>query len=192
MKREEFYKALEASPIIGAALDEASYQGSLRSDIQIVFLLDASISNLAERVENLLGRNKLVFIHIDMIAGLNSTPAVVDYIADIFGKRVGIITTKYQLIKRAKQRRLVCIFRGFMVDSKSRKTFMANLSEGTMPDAIELLPAFVTNVIKEVKKVYPSMLVIAGGLIDNKKEIYNILSSGANGISTSNILLMDE
>ena len=188
----DFYEAIIDNPVIVAVIDQETYDFALKSDNKIVFLLDASISNLKDRVSALLKQKKYVFVHIDMVAGLTSTIAVVDFIADIFNKEVGIITTKYPLIKRANQKNIRSIYRVFMVDSKSKRMFKSNLKQGIYPDAIEIMPAFVGKVIEEIIKEFPKTLVIAGGLITSKKEAYSILNSGATAISTSAIELLSE
>lgn len=189
---KDFKQAILENPVIIAIIDDKTFDLALRSNHKIVFLLDASVSNLREKVNMLISKSKIVFIHIDMIAGLTSTGAVVDFIADLFNGQVGIISTKQSLIKRANQRGLRSIYRVFMVDSKSKRIFKDNLKSGIRPDAIEILPAFVEKVINELSNEFQNLIIIAGGLITEKKEAYNILNSGAKAISTSCIELLSE
>lgn len=188
----DFKQAILEDPVIIAIIDERTYELALGESHKIVFLLDASVSNLREKVKGLLSKGKMVFVHIDMVAGLTSTSAVVDFIADLFDGRVGIITTKHSLIKRANQRGIRSIYRGFMVDSKSKKIFKDNLKSGIKPNAIEILPAFVDKVICEIAREFPNLIIIAGGLITEKKEVYTILNSGAKALSTSCIKILRE
>lgn len=192
LKSSNLRSMVEASPMILAIIDDKTYKFALTSSKKIVFLMDASLSNLRKRVNLLLEKDKMVFVHIDMVAGLTSTNTVVDFIADIFQSKVGIITTKYNLIKRAKQRGILSVYRGFMVDTKSKNIFKENLKSGINPDAIEIMPAFLEKIIKEFRRDFPSLTLIAGGLLSEKKEAYAILSSGANAISTSNMDLLKE
>ena len=154
--------------------------------------MDASLSNLRNRVNRLLDKEKLVFVHIDMVAGLTSSNTVVDFIADIFEGQVGIVTTKYSLIKRANQKSIKSIYRGFMVDTRSKNIFKENLKSGIKPDAIEIMPAFLDKIIREISEEFPNITLIAGGLISEKKEAYSIINSGASAISTSNLDLLKE
>lgn len=54
------------------------------------------------------------------------------------------------------------------------------------PDAIEILPGIVVpKVIKKINAI-SRVPVIAGGLITDKEDVMNALSSGAIGISSTN------
>jgi len=192
MNRKEIKDCISKCPVIIAVLNADTYELALHSNYEIVFLLDACLSNLNDKVNRLLDKGKKVFVHIDMVAGLNGTNAVVDYLADTFQGKVGIITTKAQLIKRANKRNIRSIYRGFIVDSKSKHNFILSLSEGIHPDAVEVLPAFVTKAIEEINEMYPNLTVIAGGLVTERKEAYQILNCGASAISTSCLDLLEE
>lgn len=185
LRREELKLKLEDNPIIIAITDEETYKMALKSDDEVVFLLDASIANVKDRVEKLIENGKFPFLHIDMINGVTSTPAVVDYIANNFNRRCGIITTKPNLVKKANQVNIRVIHRAFIVDSKSKNILIDNLRSGLDPDAVEIMPAYLPKVIKEIKSKFPKLLIIAGGLITEKQEGYEILNSGASAISTS-------
>ncbi len=185
LRREELKLKLEDNPIIIAITDEETYKMALKSDDEVVFLLDASIANVKDRVEKLIENGKFPFLHIDMINGVTSTPAVVDYIANNFNRRCGIITTKPNLVKKANQVNIRVIHRTFIVDSKSKNILIDNLRSGLDPDAVEIMPAYLPKVIKEIKSKFPKLLIIAGGLITEKQEGYEILNSGASAISTS-------
>lgn len=185
LRREELKLKLEDNPIIIAITDSETYQMALESDDEVVFLLDADIANVKGRVEKLIEYGKFPFLHIDMINGVTSTPPVVDYIANTFNRRCGIITTKPNLVKKANQVNLRVIHRTFIVDSKSKNILIDNLKSGLDPDAVEIMPAYLPKVIKEIKTKFPKLVIIAGGLITEKQEGYEILNSGASAISTS-------
>ena len=54
------------------------------------------------------------------------------------------------------------------------------------------MPAMVHSVIREVRDKLPKMTIIAGGLVTDKKEIYEIINSGADAISTSSVKLLQD
>lgn len=182
----------EDNPLVLAITNEDMLKVALESNKEIVFLLYGSISDLRIIVHKLLEKKKIVFVHIDMISGMSSSPAVVEYIAEVFDKNVGIITTKPNLVKKAISENIRVIHRAFMVDSKSKNIFLDNIKNNIKPDAVEIMPAMVHGVIKEVKENVPGMTIIAGGLVTDKKEVYEILNSGADAISTSNLRLLNE
>lgn len=180
----------EVNPMVVAVTNEATLEFALNSTNEIVFLLSGTISDFRVTVNKLLDKDKLVFVHIDMISGMSSSPAVVEFIGDIFGKKVGIITTKPTLVKKAISENIRVIHRAFMVDSKSKNIFLDNITQSFTPDAVEIMPAMVHSVIREVRDKLPKMTIIAGGLVTDKKEIYEIINSGADAISTSSVKLL--
>ncbi|WAW15054.1 glycerol-3-phosphate responsive antiterminator [Peptostreptococcus equinus] len=182
----------EDNPMVVAVTNENTLEFALKSSNEIVFLLSGTISDLRETVGKLLEKNKLVFVHIDMISGMSSSPAVVEFVGDIFEKQVGIITTKPALVKKAISENIRVIHRAFMVDSKSKNIFLENITQNFTPDAVEIMPAMVHDVIREVREKLPKMTIIAGGLVRHKKEIYEIINSGADAISTSSIKLLKD
>lgn len=182
----------EENPMVVAITNQKNLDYALNSNKEIVFLLNGSISDLRVTVEKLLAKDKLIFVHIDMISGMSSSPAVVEFIGDMFDKKVGIITTKPALVKKAISENIRVIHRAFMVDSKSKNIFFENVSQNFTPDAVEIMPAMVYDVIKELREKFPNMTIIAGGLVKDKKEIYQIISSGADAISTSSLKLLEE
>ncbi|CCY49353.1 MULTISPECIES: glycerol-3-phosphate responsive antiterminator [Peptostreptococcus] len=182
----------EDNPMVVAVTNEVTLGFALNSTNEIVFLLSGTISDLRVTVNKLLDKGKLVFVHIDMISGMSSSPAVVEFIGDIFDKKVGIITTKPALVKKAISENIRVIHRAFMVDSKSKNIFLDNITQNFTPDAVEIMPAMVHSVIREVRDKLPKMTIIAGGLVTDKKEIYEIINSGADAISTSSVKLLQD
>ena len=182
----------EDNPMVVAVTNEVTLGFALNSTNEIVFLLSGTISDLRVTVNKLLDKGKLVFVRIDMISGMSSSPAVVEFIGDIFDKKVGIITTKPALVKKAISENIRVIHRAFMVDSKSKNIFLDNITQNFTPDAVEIMPAMVHSVIREVRDKLPKMTIIAGGLVTDKKEIYEIINSGADAISTSSVKLLQD
>jgi glycerol uptake operon antiterminator len=176
---------LEINPIIGAIKDDENLREVAKSDCDIVFLLNGDILTLKKRVEFLHKHDKKVFVHIDMIQGISSSPVIVDYI-----KRElhldGIITTKTNIVKRAIELDLKVIQRFFFIDSMSLENAIESLRK-VKPQAIEIMPGILPKVIKKMNKTYPNIPIICGGLIDKKEEIINVLSVGAMAISTTDI-----
>ncbi|MGO3751567.1 MAG: glycerol-3-phosphate responsive antiterminator [Peptoniphilaceae bacterium] len=162
ISKNKLKEKLEINPLIIAITNDKTYELALTSNIEIVFLLQGTISDLRAKVMKLLDRGKIPFVHIDMILGITSSATVVEYIADTFNRKVGIITTKPNLIKIANQENIRVIHRVFMVDSKSKKIFLQNIMGNINPDAVEIMPAQVMKVIKEVKENVPKMTLIAG------------------------------
>ena len=177
---------LEINPIIGAIKGD-NLENIIKSECDVVFLLNGDILTLKKKITLLHKHNKKVFVHLDMISGLASSPISVDYIKNELNVD-GIITTKTNIVKRAIELNVSVIQRFFFIDSMSLENAIESLRK-VKPQAIEIMPGIIPKVIRKINKVYPDIPIICGGLIDNKDEIINVLSAGAMAISTSNLRL---
>lgn len=170
------------NPVIAAIRSPEDLEDVLGSKVQIVFVLYGSILTLSDICLKLTEARKTVFVHMDMIEGLKGDASGVEFVRKA-ANPFGIVSTKTNIIKYAKQMHLGTILRIFLVDSHSLKTGIKNVLE-TNPDAVEIMPGIACKAIAELEKQI-SVPVIAGGLIDNKDQVYEILSGGAVAISTS-------
>ncbi len=176
---------LELNPIICAIKNDEHLEDAANSDGDIVFLLNEDILSLKDKIEFLHKHNKKVFVHIDMITGISSSPIAVDYMKKELNLD-GIITTKTNIVKRAIELDLKVVQRFFFIDSMSLENAIESLRK-VKPDAIEVMPGVIQKVIKKMNKTYPNIPIICGGLIDSKEEIINGLASGAMAISTTDV-----
>ena len=97
----KIYDLLEAHPIIAAVRDETGLEAALKSTVAIVFLLNATLTNLKERVKRIEDAQKWAFVHLEMVAGLSKDQVALDFIQTEIGPS-GILTTKPNLIHAAK------------------------------------------------------------------------------------------
>ncbi|MGL6108015.1 glycerol-3-phosphate responsive antiterminator [Romboutsia sp.] len=174
---------LESNPIIGAVKNDESLEIAAKSECEIVFLLTGDIVTLKHKISYLHKYGKKVFVHVDMITGISSSPIIVDYIKKELNLD-GIITTKTNIVKRAIEIELNVVQRFFFIDSMSLENAIESLRK-VKPQAIEIMPGIVPKLVKKINKVYPNIPIICGGLIDEKEEIINALSSGAMAVSLS-------
>ena len=94
----------------------------------------------------------------------------------------GIISTKGNLIKQAKNYGLVAIQRFFVFDTISLNNSKNHVISEC--DAIEILPGVIPKVIKDIS-TFTKKPIVAGGLIDSKEDVILALNSGATCVSTS-------
>ena len=181
--KKEFKEALEDSPIIAAIKDDAGLTRCLDCDSQIIFILYGDIITIPSIVEKVKGSGKLAFVHMDLIQGLSSKEAAVDYISK-FTKADGIISTKPALIKRARELSLYTTLRVFVLDSMAFENIEHQMAVAR-PDIIEILPGLMPKVIRRVCRLV-RVPVIAGGLISDKEDVMAALSAGAISVSTTN------
>lgn len=179
----DFYKYIDDNPIIAAINDLDKIKEVINSPCKIVFLLVGDILNIEEVVKELKREDKLVYVHIDLIGGFSKDILALKYLNNTIMPD-GIITTKSNLIKAAKELKIFTIQRLFILDSLAL-TSGINSINSIRPDAVEILPGIMPKIIKEIRQE-AKIPVIAGGLIKDKVDVINSLNSGAIGISTSN------
>lgn len=173
---------LEESPIIAAVKDRNGLKNSLKSDCNIIFVLFGTICDIKEIISEIKACEKIAIVHIDMISGLASKDVAVDFIK-YNTEADGIISTKQQNLKRAKDLGLLAIQRTFVVDSIALSTLKKQL-ELFKPDAVEILPGIMPRILKLVRG-YSKIPLIAGGLLADKKDFLEALEAGADGVSST-------
>lgn len=181
MKRE-FFSEIYDNPIISAIVNKDKIEDALNSPCKIVFLLDTDLLTLRETVEAFHQRDKLVYLHMDLISGLSRDTIILEYILENV-KPDGIISTKSSIIKRAKELKMFAIQRLFLLDSMALDTGIKSIRT-IRPDAVEILPGVIPKIISEIREK-THIPIIAGGLIKDKEDVINSLNAGAIGISTS-------
>lgn len=179
----EFYTTIEDNPIIAAINNVKQVDEVINSPCKIVFLLTGDILNIEDIVKRLKESGKLVYVHLDLIGGFSKDTIALKYISRTI-KLDGIITTKSNLVKVAKELNIFTIQRLFILDSLALVSGI-NSIKTIRPDAVEILPGIMPKIIEEIR-IETRIPVIAGGLIRDKSDVIGSLNAGAVGISTSN------
>ena len=182
-KKRKFRVILEDCPVIAAVKDETGLKECLYSESQIIFLLFGDICSVGRYVEIAKSAGKMVFVHMDLINGLGNKEVAVDFIREHTGVD-GIISTKPQLVKRAKELGLFGILRIFVIDSMAFGNIEKQCAS-LVPDAVEILPGLMPKIIKKLCSTM-NVPIIAGGLISDKEDVMNALNAGAVAISVTN------
>ena len=182
-KKRKFRIILEDCPVIAAVKDETGLKECLYSESQIIFLLFGDICSVGRYVEIARSAGKMVFVHMDLINGLGNKEVAVDFIREHTGVD-GIISTKPQLVKRAKELGLFGILRIFVIDSMAFGNIEKQCAS-LVPDAVEILPGLMPKIIKKLCSTV-NVPIIAGGLISDKEDVMNALNAGAVAISVTN------
>lgn len=182
-KKRKFRIILEDCPVIAAVKDETGLKECLYSESQIIFLLFGDICSVGRYVEIAKSAGKMVFVHMDLINGLGNKEVAVDFIREHTGVD-GIISTKPQLVKRAKELGLFGILRIFVIDSMAFGNIEKQCAS-LVPDAVEILPGLMPKIIKKLCSTV-NVPIIAGGLISDKEDVMNALKAGAVAISVTN------
>lgn len=172
--------SLEQSPVIAAVLSSRELDRAIAAPPQILFLLNTDILTLEETVRKIRLAEKSVFIHLDLAEGIGKDPAGIGYIRR--AGATGIISTRANLIHLAKEQGLLTVQRFFIVDSHAIDTAIDSINAGK-PDMVEIMPGVLPKVITRFAGRLKCP-VIAGGLVESKREILEALGAGASAIST--------
>lgn len=178
MLARELTDRLECLPII-AAIREDRWDKALSSPAEVLFYLEASLLTVGERICQAHEAGKVIFVHLDLAEGFGKDRAAVQYLAQ---KGVdGIISTRAQTIRMAKDLGLLTVQRFFALDSQGMDSVQETLKVAN-PHFMEIMPGVLPKIIRRFSG--STIPVIAGGLIETKAEITAALSSGATAIST--------
>lgn len=180
LQTEKFIDALQECPVIAALKNNEGLQQALQSDCSTIFFLYGTILNIGELVKQAKDTGKLVFVHADLIEGTTSKDITADFIAQRT-QADGIISTRPNLIRRAKTLDLLAIQRFFLVDSLS---FENVLRQSSNADAVDLLPGTMPRVIERLSQRIQQPM-IASGLLADKQDVMAALSAGAQAVSTT-------
>lgn len=177
----ELLQSIRQKPVIAALRDYKPLEGALSSSVSTIFYLNSDILKLPSLTEKAKKYNKNVFFHLEFIDGLGRDRSAVRYLAQV-AKPDGIITTRANSIRDAKDEGLFTIQRFFMVDRQSYDTAVKNI-EISRPDIIELMPGIMPQIISRMVSDI-KIPVIAGGLITTKDEAFSAMQAGAFAVST--------
>jgi glycerol uptake operon antiterminator len=178
MRISELSDRLESSPVI-AAIRDNKWRSALASPSEVLFYLEPHLSTIEERVSQAHEAGKLLFIHLDMAEGIGKDREGVAYLAQCGVD--GIISTRSQIIRFAKDMNLLTVQRFFALDSQGLDSIQEML-KSSHPHFMEIMPGTIPKVISRFAS--GSIPVIAGGLIEEKAEITGALRGGAVAVST--------
>ena len=173
---------------IAAIRSEEDLKEALLSDCNVIFDLNPDILTISETVKKVHKTDKKLFIHIDLADGIGKDRSGV-----LFAKKMGIdgiISTRVNMIKLAREAGIFTVQRFFVVDSHSVDTALDAI-KSAKPDMIEVMPGVAVKAISELKDGC-SVPIIAGGLIETEAERENAIKNGATAVSTGKYELWKE
>lgn len=175
--------------VIPAIRNMKAFERFLEGPLEYGVLLELHVAQLKNVFQLASAHQKKLLLHVDLVQGLKSDEYAVDYLSQEV-KPFGIISTRGNVILKAKQKRIYAIQRMFLLDSHAfEKNIM--LLKKTLPDFVEVLPGIVPSLIQEtINKT--NIPILAGGFISSEKDIENALKAGASAVTTSNVELWCE
>lgn len=178
MKISEMNDWLEQAPVI-ATVHSEDWSDAINSPVKTIFVLKANLRTIRNHIKEAHQADKKVFVHIDLSEGIGKDKVGIDFLADCGAD--GIVTTKGNMVKYAKDAGLISVQRFFALDQQG-VCAITEISQSVLPDYIEIMPGVIDKII--LKFSVKGIPVIAGGLIETKQEITNALKCGAVAVST--------
>ncbi|MCG7409245.1 glycerol-3-phosphate responsive antiterminator [Paenibacillus sp. ACRRX] len=169
--------------ILPASRQMKDLEKAVASSFEYLVLLDMHVAQLKHACQMVHRANKKLFLHIDLIQGLQNDAYATEYLCQEY-RPYGILSTKASVIQKAKQKGVVAVQRIFLIDNSAlEKSF--KLLQNTQPDVIEVLPGGMPNVIRKVKQS-TNLPILAGGFISTSEDVEQALQAGAEAVTTSN------
>ena len=173
--------------VAAAVRTKEDFEIALLSRVDVIFLLYSSILTMKAYVGKCHKAGKIIFIHMDFAEGIGKDRAGLELL-----KRMGvdgILTTKTNMIRPAKDLGLITVQRFFIVDSHSVDTAVESIRIAK-PDVVEIMPGVLSKKIKEFAQKI-STDILAGGLVEFPWEVDDAISAGAAAVSTADRDLWD-
>lgn len=185
MQYQEMLQCMECNPVIAAIRDD-KWDAALSSPADVLFYLSAELMTVERRICQAHEAGKAIFVHLDLAEGIGKDKAGIRFLAQCGAD--GIISTRAQLIRLAKEQQMLTVQRFFALDSQGLES-IDEMLERSAPHMMEIMPGVIGKVLRRFSKGH--IPVIAGGLIAEKAEVTQALSSGAVAVSTGCEALWD-
>ena len=180
MPLQDILDCLECNPVIAAVRDD-KWDAALKSPAQVIFYLSANLMTVADRISEAHNLGKRVMIHFDLAEGIGKDKVGIHFLKQSGAD--GILSTRANLIRLAKEQNMVAIQRFFLLDSKGLES-IDEMVKTSAPHFMELMPGVIDKAI--TRFCAGNIPVIAGGLIETKQEVTHALGHGATAVSTGN------
>lgn len=172
---------LDGNPIIAAVRTREDFLEAVRAPVETIFLVNSSILTLGETIARARESGKKLYAHMDFADGVGKDRAGLEFLAGLGAD--GIISTRANIVKLAREVGLMTVQRFFIVDSHSVGTAAESI-RASKPDTIEIMPGVLPRTIASFREKV-KMPIIAGGLIETKADIIAAIGAGASAVSTA-------
>lgn len=151
--------------------------------VSVIILLGGDLNGLEEMLKvRRKYPEKFLLAHIDLLNGIGKDESGVRYL-----KRLGlegIVSVKWQLLRYAKENKMLTVQRLFLVDSEAIRTGLKVIKQMS-PDAIEIMPASVPKfAIDELHKA-TALSILGGGLLRTEEDVHKALDNGLTAVTSS-------
>ena len=165
--------------IIAAVRTNEEFENALNSKVGIIFHLSPDLHNLSELAQSAHNTGKKIFIHLDLATGIGKDKSGILCVKN--AGIDGVISTRVNIIKAARECGVFTVQRFFIVDSQSVATTVESV-KASKADMIEIMPGVLTKAIGKLRQLV-NVPIIAGGLIETVDEVNEVIKSGATAVS---------
>lgn len=173
-------------PILPAIRNMKQFDEFLNSSFSYGVILDIHLGQLKGVIKEAQKHGKNMMVHVDLIQGIKHDEYGAKFICQDI-KPAGIISTRSNVIAKAKQKKIYAIQRLFLLDTSAMEKSMEFIGKHK-PDFIEVLPGIVPSLIQEIKEK-TGIPIFAGGFIRTEEDVEQALKAGAVAVTTSNTKL---
>ncbi len=180
--KKNLKEIMENHPVIPAVKNEDGLEAVINTDAKIVFLLYGDVLNIVDIIKQIDDSGKMVFVNVDLLEGFTNKKVVLQYIKQNT-PAVGILSSKANMLKDAREMGFYTIHRLFVIDSFSFNNIFRQI-EISKPDYLEILPGWPKLITWVMEKT--TIPIISGGLICFKEDIIAALGAGAVATCSTN------
>jgi glycerol uptake operon antiterminator len=182
-RRKVLGQLLEQTRIIPAVRSPEFLIPAATAPGKIVYFLCGDPENLPQMVDVVVSNGKVAIVNLDLVSGLSRDVSAIGFLAR--RKVQGVISTHLEPLRAARHLGLFAIERTFLLDSTALQSSLRSIDQ-FVPDALEVLPAVVApKMVIRLRESHPDLPVIAGGLVQNLREIEDLVQQGASAVSVS-------
>jgi glycerol uptake operon antiterminator len=178
---DAFIERVAAHPCCAAITDQDLLDEALASRAPVVFILRGNGLSLAPLVRRIHDANKLVAVHVDLVGGLRTDRASVEWLASAGVDAV--ISSHGQLMAAIRHGGMTAIHRLLLVRRNQLDTAVAAIGRSA-PNIVEILPGVILPSVLAMMPPF-EVPVLAGGFVRTEADVQAILSAGALGVTTS-------
>lgn len=171
-----------SNPVIAVVRSAEHFEQALSSRISAIELRAGNLLQLPDLMHRAQTAGKAVFVYPELIPGLSKDTTGIEFLRD-YARPTGIVSTKRQILQKAKSFGLLTIFQIFMIDTQAYETGILNASKLDC-DAVEIMPGPLVGIVRCVRAEL-SKPIISAGLIRSQDEIESLLRAGASAVATS-------
>ncbi len=185
--RKESEFMMNTGNVIAALRSDKDFESALNGAPSVIFDLAPDINSLKEKLDRAHSAGKRYFIHMDLAVGIGKDESGIVFLKNLGVD--GIISTRINIIKIAREHGIFTVQRFFIVDSHSIITTFESI-KASKADMIEIMPGIIPRIIRLLREKI-EVPIIAGGLIESESDVRELLTSGASAVSTSRTELWD-